>query len=111
MVKVSKLSLWRWLITDIKCVTRLPVTTRACGLEDGTAITYIYYLTLISPPKLRTQKDAYFANGNKASLRELRVNNWEDVTIRIWRVHVLGWSEKIIRKRFTEWAKVAIDLS
>jgi hypothetical protein len=46
----------------------------------------------------------------KSSPRELKANNWEDVTVRISRVHGPHWGEKIEKRQFMSWIKVAIDL-
>jgi hypothetical protein len=42
--------------------------------------------------------------------QELKANNWEDVTVRIGRLHGPQWGERIEKQQFLSWVKVAIDL-
>jgi hypothetical protein len=65
-------------------------------------------LTPVSPAKLQKQKSAYALKAEQR--RELQNNVWEDVSIKLGRVHGPKWGRKIARQDFDQWVKVAIDL-
>lgn len=65
-------------------------------------------LTPVSEAKLQKQMRAYALKAEQP--RELQNNVWEDVSIKIGRVHGPKWGGKIARQDFEQWVKVAIDL-
>ncbi|PVH68501.1 hypothetical protein DL98DRAFT_380416, partial [Cadophora sp. DSE1049] len=67
-------------------------------------------LTPISEKKLKKEMKANRAKTSQGFPRELRANNWEDVTVRIGRLYGPQWGERIERQQFLSWVKVAIDL-
>jgi hypothetical protein len=67
-------------------------------------------LTPISDKKLEKQKHAYDLKLEKGKPRELKNNIWEDVSVKIGRVHGPKWGTRISRRHFDRWLKVAIDL-
>lgn len=68
------------------------------------------YFSPISEKKLKKQMKANRAEIGKGSPRDLKANNWEDVTVRIGRLYRPQWGEKIEKQQFLSWVKVAIDL-
>jgi hypothetical protein len=64
----------------------------------------------ISDNKLEKQKKEHFDGVSKGSLRKLKANNWEDVTVRIGRVYGPYWGGKITREEFMAWTTVSLDL-
>jgi hypothetical protein len=68
------------------------------------------HLTPISEKKLKKQMKANRAETSQGFPRELKANNWEDVTVRIGRLYGPQWGERIKKQQFLSWVKVAIDL-
>ncbi len=68
------------------------------------------HLTPISEKKLKKQMKANRAETSQGFPRELKANNWEDVTVRIGRLYGPQWGERIEKQQFLLQVKVAIDL-
>lgn len=67
-------------------------------------------LTPVSQAKLLKQMSAYTLKIKQKTPRGLQNNIWEDVSIKIGRVHGPQWGKKISRGDFDKWVKVTIDL-
>ena len=65
-------------------------------------------LSPISEAKLQKQRRAHALKAEKP--RELQNHIWEDVSIKVGRVHGPNWGDKITRHEFNQWMKVTIDL-
>ena len=68
------------------------------------------HLTPISETKIKKQMKANRAETSQGFPRDLKANNWEDVTVRIGRLYGPQWGKRIEKQQFLSWVKVAIDL-
>jgi hypothetical protein len=65
-------------------------------------------LAPVSEAKLQKQIRAFALKAKQP--REMQNNVWEDVSVKIGRVHGPKWGARIARQDFNQWVGVAIDL-